>query len=300
MGASDIVNMTTPYLLDTSAFRAIGTNRLRQLAAVGSLFVSPFCFWEVVSHLDEPDQFRRMKGNLMKFRHVKVLDDPEAESLGAVGGHELLKSRVPDEDVVYGALAALQASDSLDSFYAKHIRDSQGNVRSLSACVERAKDILQREEERFVGFVRQIVDSVRAGTSTFATPWDRHRATVSLINGWHIARYKQPLNEKVTVLRVLYVYFAFVVLCARDRVSGSDRDYPNDYEDARLCQHLRLNVPWIVVSGDHRQRERLKEIFALLDEVRVPGLEHSHNIIPPDMVEAEQAAALDAHKDARQ
>jgi len=272
--------MTTPYLLDTSAFRALASDTLVRLAAERPLLVSPFCFWEILSHLDEPDQFRRVKGNLMKFRHVRVLDDPEAISLAELGATSLLGARVSDDDLIYACLAALQESDSPSSFSSKHIRDSQGNVRTLSECVARANDLLRAQEERFLRFVRQIVDSVKAGTSTLGTPWDLHRATVSLANGWHIARCGQPLNEDVRVLRVLYVYFAFVVFCARDYLAPSRVNGDlNDYEDARLCQHVRLDVPCMIVSADGRQRGRLKEIFTLLETVAVPQLEHAHQVL---------------------
>jgi hypothetical protein len=243
------------------------------------VLVSPFCFWELMSHLDEPDMFLRVKGNLMKFRHVKVLDDPEAESLAEVGVASALKGRVSDEDVICASLAALQASDSLDSFYSKQIRDSFGNVRSLSGCVARAKDVLRTEEERFLDFVGQIVDLVKAGTSTLTTPWDLHRATVSLTNGWHVARSGQLLNEDARVLRILYVYFAFVVHCARDRLARSGVEDPNDYEDARFCQHVRLDAPSTIVSADERQLERLGQVFTLLEDVDDPELEHAHRAL---------------------
>jgi len=272
--------MKTPYFLDTSAFRALAADTLARLAEERPLLVSPFCFWEIVSHLDEPDQFQRVRGNLMKFRHVRVLDDPEATSLLELGETSQLAGRVTDDDVIYACLAALKASDSLASFYSKYIRDSQGNVRPLSECVVRAKHVLQVEEERFLAFVRQIVTSVRAGTSILGTAWALHRATVSLTNGWHIARCGQPLNENLRVLRILYVYFAFVVFCARDYLapSGSNEDV-NDYEDARFCQHVRLDTPCTIVSADERQISRLKDVLKLIETVAVPELGHTHGVL---------------------
>jgi hypothetical protein len=274
--------MTTPYLLDTSAFRALRGDTLARFAAERSLLVSPFCFWETISHLDEPNGFDLIRANLMKFRHVRVLDDPEAETLANVGVTSLMTERISDDDLIYATLAALRDSASLHSFYSKHIRDSHGNVRTLSGCVSRAKDILRTHEERFLWFVRQIADSVRAGTSQIGTPWDLHRATVSLIDGWHIARCGQPLNENVRILRILYIYFAFVVLCARDHLAGPGA--LNDYEDARLCQHVRLDYPCTIVSGDGNQRRRLNEIFSLLEAVAIPQLEHSHQVLAVEEV----------------
>lgn len=276
--------MITPYLLDTSAFRALGFDTLARLATERSLLVSPFCFWETISHLDEPNGFDLVKVNLMKFRHVTVLDDPEVEVLANPGATSLLTERVSDADLIYATLGALYDSDSLPSFYSKYIRDSQGNIRALSNCVARANDVLHAQEERFLGFVRQITDSVRAGTLKIVTPWDLHCATVSLIDGWHRARYGQPLNENVRVLRVLYVYSAFVVFCARDHLTGPPKGALNDYEDARLCQHVRLDCSCMVVSGDRAQRRRLNEVFSLLEAAAVPQLEHSHRVLAVEEV----------------
>lgn len=271
--------MTIPYLLDTSAFRALGFDTLERLANERSLLVSPFCFWETISHLDEPNGFDLVKANLMKFRHVTVLDDPEAEALANLEATSLLTERVSDAELIYATLGALYDSDSLLSFYSKRIRDSQGNIRTLSECVVRTNNVLYAQEERFLGFVRQITDSVRAGTSKIETPRDLHCATISLIDGWHRARYGQPLNENIRVLSILYVYFAFVVFCARDHLVAPPRGALNDYEDARLCQHVRLDYPCMIVSGDRNQRRRLDEVFNLLEAVAIPQLKHSHGVV---------------------
>ena len=274
--------MTTPYLLDTSAFRALASDTLGRLAAERPLLASPFCFWEIASHLDEPDQFPRVKGNLMKFCHVCILDDPEAIALAELRATPLCRPRVPDNELIYAALGALRESDSLSSFYAKRIRDSQGNVRTLAGFAARGKDVLRELEEHFLGFMRQIVELVRSGTSTLRTPWDCFCATVSLTNGWHIRECGQPLNlnEDVQVLRILYVYFACVVFCARDYLTSSRVNLDlNDYEDTRLCQHVRLDLPCTIVTDDRNLRSRLKEVFALLETVAVPQLEHAHQVL---------------------
>jgi hypothetical protein len=218
----------------------------------------------------------------MKFRHVCILDDPEAIARAELRATSLRRPRVPDNEVIYAALGALRESDSLSSFYAKLIRDSQGNVRTLSGFAARGRDVLQELEERFLGFMRQIVELVQSGTSTLKTPWDCFCATVSLTNGWHIRECGQPLNlnEDVQVLRILYVYFAFVVFCARDYLTSSRVNLDlNDYEDTRLCQHVRLDLPCTIVTDDTDLRSRLKEVFALLETVAVPQLDHAHQVL---------------------
>jgi hypothetical protein len=65
--------MRPSVLLDTSAFRALATSQLEASSQFAGLYVSPFCFWELWTHLEDDDQFQRVKGNLMKFRYVTIL-----------------------------------------------------------------------------------------------------------------------------------------------------------------------------------------------------------------------------------
>src|SRR6266508_328659 len=93
------------YLLDTSAFRALPAGQLATASGIARLMVSPFCFWELLTHLEEDEQFLRIKGNLMKFRHVAVLDDPRAAiEREIVRPGDSVHERVEDSDVVYATL----------------------------------------------------------------------------------------------------------------------------------------------------------------------------------------------------
>lgn len=57
--------MQRSYILDTSAFRAISAATLAAASQEACLLVSPFCFWELLTHLEDEGQFDRVKGNLM-------------------------------------------------------------------------------------------------------------------------------------------------------------------------------------------------------------------------------------------
>jgi hypothetical protein len=68
---------TAAFLLDTSAFKSLSKDELAQVACRGfQLTVPPYCFWELLCHLDEGDDFARAKGYLMKFRGVEIVDKP--------------------------------------------------------------------------------------------------------------------------------------------------------------------------------------------------------------------------------
>src|SRR5438132_5584124 len=54
-------DLSQSYLLDTSAFVALGLPVLEKLKSL-RLYVSPYVFWERLCHLDENEDFGRGKG----------------------------------------------------------------------------------------------------------------------------------------------------------------------------------------------------------------------------------------------
>ena len=57
------------YLLDTSALRGLSNSDLQLLVDQGvNLYASPYSYWELICHLDEPGRFKNKKAQLMKFR----------------------------------------------------------------------------------------------------------------------------------------------------------------------------------------------------------------------------------------
>ena len=149
--------MQRSYLLDTSAFRAVPAARLGAVSQETRLLVSPFCFWELLTHLEDEGQFDRVKGNLMKFRHVSVLDDPLASiERDVVLRGDAVHERPDDSELIYATLAALRDSASLSEFYAKHIRDDQNQVHRIAGCVARVRDVLKTEEQLFQEYVTKL------------------------------------------------------------------------------------------------------------------------------------------------
>jgi hypothetical protein len=158
------------YLLDTSAFRALSAAQLEAASQEASLMVSPFCFWEPLTHLEDNGQFGLVRGNLMKFRHVRVLDDPRAwVERSVVLLSDEVHERLQDNELIYATLAALRDSDSVADFYQKYIRDGRNQVREISDCVSRVSALLTAEEQRFKHFVKKIMAGVRGGLVRLTT-----------------------------------------------------------------------------------------------------------------------------------
>jgi hypothetical protein len=265
--------METPvqrsYIFDTSAFRAIPAATLEAASHKAHLVVSPFCFWELLTHLEDDGQFDRVKGNLMKFRHMSVLDDPWAsdESNVVLPDDDVLK-RPDDSGLIYAILAALHESHSIPQFYTKRARDSRGQVREIDECVARAAEILKAEEQRFQEYVSNIMSVVRDGRVSLATPADRHRGTIQVVDAWWI-QLAQRVDGSELVRRRLeertYVFSLYVLHLAADYVKrGSTNVDRNDFEDGKFCQHLTLDAEMTAVTADVTLQRCLENTLAVL------------------------------------
>src|ERR1035441_3364948 len=168
--------MQPSFLLDTSALIALPTSRLEEASQSASLYVSPFCFWELLTHLEDDEKFRRVKGTLMKLRHVEVLDDPHAEVYRSVlPSSDNVNTGERDGDLICAALAALDDSESMEEFYKRDIRDESGQTRQIAGCVFAVRELLRIEENKFQAFLRAVAAEVRAGNVRLleASDYDR-------------------------------------------------------------------------------------------------------------------------------
>lgn len=264
------------YILDTSAFRAISGATLADVSQDTRLLVSPFCFWELLTHLEDVGQFDRVKGNLMKFRHVSVLDDPWAsiEREVVIPGDEVLKSP-EDYDIIYAILAALRDSASVPQFYEKHIRDSRNQIREIGGCVSRVRDILKTEERQFQEYIIKIMDVVRDELVSIATSDDRHRGSLQIADAWWIQlgnRIDRSESVRERLEKQTYIFSSYVLHLAADylkrRCTKVDR---NDFEDAKFCQHLALGSEMTAVTGDAALQRCLADALAVLNVLPDPS-----------------------------
>jgi hypothetical protein len=249
--------MQPSFLLDTSAFKALSASRLEAASQSASLCVSPFCFWELLEHLEDNNKFHRVKGNLMKFRHVVVLDDPHAEVCRLVLPlSDNVHSRVRDGDLVNAALAALADSNSTEEFYQRYIRDESGQVRQIAGCVSAVRETLQVRENGFKTLLRAIASEVRAGKVRVVEVSDYDRGVEELSRGWWL-QIGDKVNGSSEVygqfVRKTYRYHFYLLHRAREyaeRNTTAIDPEPNDFEDARLCLQAGLADFTGVVTND--------------------------------------------------
>lgn len=258
------------YLLDTSAFRALPEARLAAAGRDARLSASPYCFWELLTHLEDGDQFSLFKVTLLKFQHVQILDDPYASvERGVVRQSDSAHEGLKDPELIYPVLAALRDSESVSEFYRKQIRDCQSQVREIAGCVSRIRATLGREEQRFQEYVTKIMIAVRDGAVSLATPADIHQGTLDVIKGRRIqlgGRVDQSDEVREHFARREYVYSSYILHRVVDYLArGATRVDPNDFEDAMFCQHLALEADVTAVTSDKALQRCLWSTINLLN-----------------------------------
>lgn len=258
------------YLLDTSAFRALPAARLAVVSQSMRLLVSPFCFWELLTHLEDEGQFGRVKGNLMKFQHVSVLDDPWASvEHDVVRLRDGVHDRLNDCELIYAMLAALRDSGSVSDFYGKQICDSRNQIRKIAGCVSRVGNVLRAEEQRFQEYMTKIMTVVRDGCVSLETPADRHRGTLDVLEAWRIqlgGRIDESEAVRERLARRTYVYSSYVLHMAVDYVQRAVTKVDlNDFEDAKFCQHLALDAEMTAITADAALQQCVRNTLAVLN-----------------------------------
>jgi len=241
------------------------------------LYASPYVFWELLSHLDEKEDFERYKGRLMKFKFVGVLDDPRAEFETPLLANDFeIQGRVPDTDLIEAALAALRKSKTLDTFYSSYIRDSKNSIHQITDCAANARKVLDEEEKRYIDFVKKIMQAFSSRQVNLETDRDRHQAILDIVEGYVVRLKQRGASEaglKAQIIHNTYIYYSYIFHRALKYFKNNKTNlFQNDYEDGYMCLHLKLDTPYCLVTNDGGTREALNETASLLNGLNEPQL----------------------------
>lgn len=265
--------------MDTSAFRALPSSVLQK----HTFYTSPYCFWELLTHLDE-GQFNRHKGQLMKFEYVYLLNDPRAEiEVPLLLNNSQLQDRVSDAELIPAALAALRDSDSLDRFYLSYFKDSKGNLHQLSDCAANARQRLGELEQKHTEFIQNIINAFQSGLVKLTTDSDYHQAILQLLEGYLITLQQRGVADRNLRYRLIsnsYIYFSYLFHRAFAYFNnGNTTIYGNDFEDGQICLHLKLDTQYCLVTADDGLKEALDKTIALLDRLNKPDMQTELRVI---------------------
>ncbi len=260
-------NTDRRFLIDTSAFYSLSHDDMKSLIDKGFfLFASPYSCWELLCHLDEPNNFTRMKAILLKFQYVTILDSPSAKAEKA-----LFKSqddRISETEFVQACLAALQHADSLEALYSSYIHDSKNEYREIANVAERARDVLNKLETEYSQFATKIVTHFR--TSEHIQDSANHQ---NLILNMVLGEFKKlhdrhPLAQLSgdEVIRWFYVYCGYIFYRCLNRLEQGGIIDKNDYEDSNFCLHLKIDSEFHPVTGDKGTLDALKQLVSITNE----------------------------------
>src|SRR5206468_10347844 len=91
-------------------------------------------------------------------------------------------------------------------------------------------------------------------------------------------RRRQTVNSesglRSQIIHDTYIYFSYIfhrtLKFIRDGNIEPPRKSKNDYEDGRICLHLKLDTPYCLVTNDRGPRDALEETVSLLGRLSDP------------------------------
>jgi|AntAceMinimDraft_16_1070373.scaffolds.fasta_scaffold23552_2 hypothetical protein len=274
-------------LLDTSAFKGLSRDALSAAQEAGwQLKTSPWCFFELLCHLDEESDFPKAKGNLMKFRGIEIIDKPLDRAVAKLGNSE--EPRVWSSGLCYAALAAIDAAQSYDDLANSVLLDEAGNTRGpLKDVALQVRRVLDEAEHEFQDHMTSMIATLKAEGQSPRSPEQNHQVimdTVLRAEGLPLPDTPDldySIIDPEIAIKDSYCFWGYSLFQAiwleRIRAVTCDK---NDLEDGQLCAYVPLNEELWVVAGDKKLRSRLEDTRNLLKGVGLSTRAQFHPITP--------------------
>jgi hypothetical protein len=148
------------FVLDTSALRSASTTKLIELGKRVVLGFSSYSAWELLAHLET--EFAMVRANLLKTRHLALLDDPHRMFLAGARLYEA--KEIEDADTLSRLIPLLENSASWVDFQRQCVQVIDPALAGLGRAVRAVFDT--GEEQRHVLHSR----NGRSSSPTSASP----------------------------------------------------------------------------------------------------------------------------------
>lgn len=273
------------YILDTSAIRGISSAKLRTAASKFDIAVSTLSVLELASHLNDSSDdscYLRARGNLLKCRIARVLDDP-FWLLSQLIQSSVNPTRMEDKIILCQLMAAAEQSLTLATLERKTLSYPDQVVVSCSDIGNRIAMILREEEVSFVAHIESLL--LLAGLDPSLN--GNHLPTASEFFRQLIAATRSlpgtaDGNVQARAFLATAPYFGYLInrmyQYANRRSPGQvalsiDR---NDCEDAYISLNLDLHGEDILVTNDKGTLSALRSTIQLLNEVLPFPIDSAH------------------------
>jgi hypothetical protein len=275
-------------ILDTSAVRFLSRNKLDELAKVYScdLMMSPVSFYELLSHIDDCDRdgmqlFDRVRGNILKCKLLKLLDDPFYEVASELSIKNINQTRTDDRKMIPKILDALDKSKTLDDFYKKYIKYDDGRIAAIAGVGKRIKEELEKHEKEYKCYIkRQILNLEK----TFASEGDKNRfmqksseirvyellktmltdAVDRSINNGEIKNRKNAWEKVLRKYLISYGFSAYKIIIAHEK---KNKLAGNDCEDWWISFHLDYLSNDCFLCGDSKTIESINFVLKICKKI---------------------------------
>jgi hypothetical protein len=274
------------HILDTSAIRGLGKERLRAIGKRIPLAVSPYTVLELLSHLSE-GEFLRFKAEISKLDDIDILRFPQTELPMQQASSRAMLNWVSLRNSIPVILMCAKKSDSYSSFASTSVPFGNAHSRlSLSDFASRVTEDLATLKKDYMVFIDEIINDLSSyDDSSLNTP-DEQRFVAhvkeAMRPSFEALRKIDPEIDEASYYDRLYPHFSFLMRRAlgyaqKRRDAPSKKIDTNDYVDAYLCLHLDLQKPCVLVTQD---RDLRLDLSWTLDAIRV-----AHSFTPECTVE---------------
>ena len=259
------------FILDTCAIREVRRSQLENAVERAiCLAICPTTCFELASHLTEgtENDYARARGNFLKCCIPRILDDSAVRWADRAGVPESINSsRREDRDLLTQMFHIVSHALSIDDLHARYLRYPDGVSCPLVDCGKVFGQILQEEEERYVGRMERLLKEA----TFFSEPGAPYTITKEvLLANLERAGRGSPPDTSISCCRALrrarkqapYIgYMLHRLYEAKNKGGTIDK---NDYEDALMCLAIDWDAGDVLVTSDKRTIGALQETARLL------------------------------------
>lgn len=276
------------YILDTCALQSIERPTLELILKKIDIAICPLTFYELLCHLDETKKgknFDRQKGNVLKCKIPRILQDPFASYTITVGAEkDTNPSRFEEPVVIKQILEKLEKAENLDEFYYETIVFPDGTNGFCNDVAQRCRQVLEREEQRYLKLLYSLKDMLKYECDNKDSEFShinisskRFEALISkFVNHLTTAHSEEDdIFDKDLLSKVnssMYLFFGYVTARVIEYIEVSVsknigfKPDKNDCEDAFITLHLQLLREDTLVTNDSGTTKTLEWIIKTLRE----------------------------------
>ena len=272
-------------ILDTSSLISIGGKHLEVASNKADICISPISIYELLCHIDEheagEDTFSRRKGNLLKCKILRVLDDPFAAHAVLVGARESVNpTRFEDKIVLPQLIENLNRSQNLEEFYLTEVQYPNGEYAPVKDVAEKCRNVWEEEkdiyEKNIEYFHKKLMDGIRIEDLEKMQPHEFVKLAMGCAHKLAQDYKEDGIEDSNLVSKVfasIYLYSGYRLAKTKYYMMKAYKNRTkfqidrNDTEDCYICLHLDLVENCIFVTDDKGTQNALKESLSCLEEI---------------------------------